>query len=63
MRVLSYRDHILIIAINNYRLELGFIRAYSTKKAPKLDYFLGSLGLSNIFGFVYGESNNSLLFR
>ena len=62
-RVLSYRDHTLIITINNYYFELGFTRAYSAKKAPKLDYFLSSLGLSDIFGFVYKESNGSLPFR
>ena len=63
MRFLSYRDRILIIAINNYYFELGFTRAYSTKKAPKLDYFFSNLDLSNIFGFVYRESNDRLLFR
>ena len=62
-RVLNYRDRTLIITINNYYFELGFTRAYSAKKAPKLDRFLSSLGLSNIFGFVYREGNSSLLFR
>ena len=60
---LSYRDYILIIVINNYRFELGFTGAYSTKKTPKLDRFFNSLDLSNIFGFVYRDSNSSLLFR
>ena len=63
MRVLNYRDRILIIVVNNYRFELGFTEAYSIKKTPKLDRFLSSLGLSNIFGFVYRESNGSLSFR
>ena len=61
--VLSYRDRTLIITINNYRFELGFTGAYGAKKTPKLDYFLSSLGLSNIFGFVYREGNDSLPFR
>ena len=56
-RVLSYRDYTLIIAVNNYRFELGFTKAYSAKKASKLDRFLSSLGLSNTFGL------DSLRFR
>ena len=63
MGVLSYRDRTLIITINNYYFEVGFTRVYSTKKASKLDRFLSNLGLFNIFGFVYRESNDSLLFR
>ena len=61
--VFSYRDYTLIITINNYRFELGFTGAYSARKTSKLDYFLSSLGLSNIFGFVYRESKDNLLFR
>ena len=60
IKVLSYRDFILISVVKNHRFELKFTKTYSTKKVSKLDYFLSSLSLFNIFGFVYGESSSSL---
>ena len=63
--VLSYRIYKLIITIDNYRLELRsiLVGAYRAKKTLKLNRFLRSLSLSNIFDFVYREGDSSLSFR
>ena len=64
-RVLSYRNYTLIIAIDDYyfKLRLILVGAYRAKKTSKLNYFLRSLSLFDIFGFVYRECDSSLPFR